>query len=509
MAARWTSLGSAAVPLPSRSVPTARTRGRAENPVAVRERAVTLLCSPELSPIVDLVAYPEGAAVVVANAAGTARLSRDGSRELLSGADPVARQDPFAFDTVEAELRDPTPANAANSYPLAGLRLHSLFQARLAPDIAVVHTGAHYWPERGGHLGEHGSLAVMQSRAPFVLAGAGVEKRGTLPRAARVVDVGPTLAWLAGAPPAALGELDGTALVDLATAGAAEHVVGLLWDGANANSLYELAGAGELPSVGRLLERGFAMSGGAIAEFPSVTLVNHASALTGVGPGRHGIVNNNFLDRAGGGSIAANEAVAWHLATDWLEPGARTVFEYFDPATSACVNEPVDRGAGYSTFGLVRAAGSADGAKGMTSQLPDPHDDAHVSGEFLDDADYAWSTQVDAIGLTQMTDLFAADSNAPQLTWWNTTLTDTGHHNGGPHSAVAHASLRDSDRRLGVFLDLLEATGRLDRTAFLLTADHGSQRCDPECRGDWDEVLAADGIAFRDEAYGFIYLGAD
>jgi phosphonoacetate hydrolase len=43
----------------------------------------------------------------------------------------------------------------------------------------------------------------------------------------------------------------------------------------------------------------------------------------------------------------------------------------------------------------------------------------------------------------------------------------------------------------------------------LLTADHGSEAADPHCRGDWDDALKAAGIPFRDEAYGFLYLGDD
>jgi len=91
--------------------------------------------------------------------------------------------------------------------------------------------------------------------------------------------------------------------------------------------------------------------------------------------------------------------------------------------------------------------------------------------------------------------------------WWNTLLTDTGHHEGGPHSPIAHAAMKDADRRLGVFLDHLERIGALETTAILLTSDHGSEGADPACVGDWDEPLRDAGIEFRDEAYGFIYLG--
>ena len=44
-------------------------------------------------------------------------------------------------------------------------------------------------------------------------------------------------------------------------------------------------------------------------------------------------------------------------------------------------------------------------------------------------------------------------------------------------------------------------------TTVLLTADHGMELADPTCTGDWDVALTEAGIPFRDEAYGFIYLG--
>jgi hypothetical protein len=49
----------------------------------------------------------------------------------------------------------------------------------------------------------------------------------------------------------------------------------------------------------------------------------------------------------------------------------------------------------------------------------------------------------------------------------------------GPASAIARASMRDSDRRLGVWLDLVEERGLLDDVVVLLTADHGSEGADP------------------------------
>ena len=342
----------------------------------------------------------------------------------------------------------------------------------------------------------------LQSRAPLLLSGPGVTERGVVDRVARTVDVGATLARLSGGD---TDEMDGAA-VDLVEPGA-KHVVGLLWDGAPSGELLSLAQAGTLPNVARLLARGCALRGGAVAEFPSVTLVNHTCALTGVGPGRHGIVNNAFYDRVAGEQVVPNSAASWHKAMQWLRPGVRTVFERLpEGAVSACVNEPVDTGATYSTFALVRETGRA-GTGTLADWLPPAAQDPHATQEHVAaHSDYEWATQVDAIGLTQVLDLWR-EGEPPVLTWWNTTLTDAAHHTGGPGSPIARDSLRDADRRLGVWLDLVEARGLSGDVVVLLTADHGMQGADVAVTGDWDAALTEAGVPFRDEAYGFLYLG--
>ena len=482
------------MPLPSRDLsaapvvlPVARTSASSAQ---LRDRALDVLLDPALAHVVDLVCWVEDRVVHVADSSGHVALAADGAAQLLAGRDPVADQDPFSDST--------------SCYPFAAQRLHSLFAEVRAPDLVVVHTGAHHWPERGGHLGEHGSLNGVQSRAPLVLSGPGVRERGVVEQVARTVDVGATLAALCRGD---LSDMEGVPL-GLVDPGA-KHVVGLLWDGAQCADLLAQAEAGALPNVARLLSRGCALRGGAIAEFPSVTLVNHTCALTGVGPGRHGIVNNAFYDRLLGEQVVPNASGSWHRAMDWLRDGVRTVFERLpDGVTSACVNEPVDSGAGYSTFALIRASGSG-GSGSFAAALPAAADDLHVTAEHLNDHDdYGWSTQVDAAGLDQVLGLWR-EGTPPGLMWWNSTLTDTGHHAGGPGSAVARASMADSDRRLGVWLDLVEERGLLDDVVVLLTADHGSEGADPACTGDWDAALAAAGIPFRDEAYGFLYLGED
>jgi phosphonoacetate hydrolase len=469
-------------------------------------RAVDVLCDPSLAHVVDLVTWVDNSCVLVANADGAARLSVGAEPEPLWGRNPVADQNPLAFTSYEAELADPSPPNSRNAYPLAAERLASFFADRRAPDVAVVHTPRHYFPESGGYLGEHGSLNVIQSRAPLVLSGPGVTESGLLDRWARVVDVAPTLALLGGADPAQLDGLDGRPLADLVTPGA-PYVVGLLWDGVNAGDLLRLTEAGQLPNLARLLDRGCALRGGAIAEFPSVTLTNHTSALTGLGTGRHGVVGNAFYDADSGQVVAPNDATAWHRSAEWFRPEVQTVFEMVGRTGTACVNEPVDQGAGYSTMALVRATGSPAGAGALAHALPDPRSSRFATQAQVEaDRSYAYWSAVDDAGVDQVLQLWRSPAGAPRLTWWNTTITDAAHHTGGPRSEVARASLRDADRRLGAFIDHLDGLGVLDDTVVLMTADHGSEAADPECRGDWDGPLREAGLAFRDEGAGFIYL---
>jgi phosphonoacetate hydrolase len=360
-----------------------------------REAVVAALTAPELKDVVDLVVWVEDGAALAANHLGRVRLHADGRHDVLDGIDPVASEDPMAFLPYAHEVAQAGPSvSTDNAYPYAAQRILSLFaDADRSPDVAVVHTPRHFFPEEGGHVGEHGSLDVIQSRAPFLLAGAGVRRLGLIDEHARLVDVGPTLAYAAGVPRADLtdarGEaLDGqalTAYLEELPEGQPRRVVGLLWDGAHSSDLLELAGRGELPGVARLLERGLALRGGAVAEFPSVTLTNHTSILTGVGPGRHGVLGNVFYDRATGERVVPNDASTWHRSAEWLRPAVRTVFEMVNDAVpaggaprTASVDEPVDRGADYSTMGLIRASESSRGAAGLDELLPDPRASAHL-----------------------------------------------------------------------------------------------------------------------------------
>ena len=518
----------------SRDLPdTGSTASSAPSPIASpRDEVVAALTAPALAAVVDLVVWVQDGAAMAANHLGHVRLHADGRHEVLAGVDPVPDTDPMAFLPYERELEAPGPrVSSDNAYPYAAQRILSLFADRdRSPDLAIVHTPRHHFPDEGGHAGEHGSLDVIQSRAPLVMSGPGVRALGLVDDHARLVDVGPTLAVLAGVPEQDLVDslgapLDGQVLApylerhpaDGAAAPATPHqrVVGVRWDGAHCGELLAMARSGELPGVARLIEHGLALTGGAVAEFPSVTLTNHTSILTGVGPGRHGVLGNVFYDRSTGERVVPNDAGTWHRSAQWLRPSVRTVFEMVndhvpkgDSPRTASVDEAIDRGADYGTMALLRQAGGFEAATTeMGDLLPDPAASPFLARpEHLEDGYFRWGVQVDDLGLQQVLELWQDADSAPTLTWWANVVTDAGHHGGGPRSEMARDSLRQSDARLVAFLDHLERLGVLHEVTFLLTADHGFEGADPTVTGSWTPVLESLGIPYRDEGPGFVYL---
>ena len=197
----------------------------------------------------------------------------------------------------------------------------------------------------------------------------GRRARGYVDDHARLVDVGPTLAVLAGVPrhrwstPTATRW---TAARSRRTSTAARppargrHPLGRRHLRRPAAPRRDRRAARRGPAD----RAGPALRGGAVAEFPSITLTNHTSILTGVGPGRHGVMGNVYYDRATGEQVVPNDETTWHRSGEWLRPAVRTVFEMVHDVVepggrprTASVNEAIDRGADYSTMPLIRATG--------------------------------------------------------------------------------------------------------------------------------------------------------
>jgi phosphonoacetate hydrolase len=483
----------------------------------VVEAALDILLDAQLEPIVDMVLTHRDDVYEALAPDGRVRFRRSGDgfeRVSVEGRDPLADQTTHKFAPLAEERANPYPTRVDNAYPHAFEQIAQLFDSPAAPDLCVLHSAAHNWEDQGGHLGEHGSLGLVQARAPFILGGKGVRTLGIIEDSAKLVDVAPTLCALLGVAPLDDGRYlpvqDGVARTDVLDGERPAHVIGFLFDGTNANVLYDMARRGEAPNVKRLLDMGVAFGHGAMASLPTVTLANHTTIITGAHPGHHGILHNAWFDRRVGEQIITNSMATWPTSMQHMTAGVGTIHDAvhrtWPGAFSASVNEPCDTGADFSTFELLR--------RGDPATLPkDPSELPFVTERFVRPSkDYKWSSLVDHMAIDQATGIIGGkwrdDSYPlPRFLWCNFTLTDAAMHEGGPYSDIAAAAIRDSDGRVGAVLDALEQRGVFDDCAFALMADHGMEQNDPGCRGDWDVALREAGIQARDEAYGFLYFG--
>ncbi len=495
------------------------TAGLAPERAADAERAIAILTDAALDPIVDMVLLVRDGAYEARSHDGWVRFRRDtdGFRVLeAGGANPLADQSTDKFTPLAVEQAHRNPTRAENAYPHAFDQVAQLFDHPAAPDLCVIHSADHNWEEQGGHIGEHGSLGVVQARAPLVLAGKGVRADRLVPRAARLVDVAPTVLELLGAPPGLDGRhlvaQDGDVLTDTLdlASGRPRHVVAFLFDGTNPNVLYDMAERGEVSNVARLIEMGTAYGHGAMAGLPTVTLANHTSILTGRLPGHHGILHNAWFDRRTGEQIITNSNDTWPWSMQHAFPGVDSIHaalrRAFPGGFTASVDEPCDIGADWSTFDYFRRGEVPEYSR-------DPKGVPHSTERFVRPSkDYRWSTVVDHMCVEQATGILSGEymgvtCPTPTFLFCNFTLTDAAMHEGGPYSEIAAAGVRDTDARMGAILAAVERAGIFDDTAFVLVADHGMEENDPDVRGDWDVALRQEGLVFRDEGYGFLYLG--
>ena len=485
------------------------------------DAALEVLLDSALEPIVDMVlVHRDGNYEALAHD-GSVTFRRDGSGGYdtlaTSGTNPLADQGDDKYVGLASEHADKHPLRSNNQYPHAFDHIAQLFDAAATPDLCVIHSARHNWEDQGGHLGEHGSLGITQARAPFIIGGKGVRNLGLAPKSMRLVDVAPTVAALMGCPELAPGRYlttqDGEARLDvLDGATPPKHIVGFLFDGTNPNVLYDMAARGEAPNVARLIEMGVGFEHGAISSLPTITLANHTTILTGAHPGHHGILNNAWYDRAQGKQIITNSSATWPWAMDMLNDGIDSMHtaikRAYPKAFCVSINEPCDTGADYSTFDFFR--------RGEVPPIPSRADDLpHTTERFVRPSkDYSWSSVIDHMATEQAVGIWSGkyrdeSYQKPTFCWVNFTLTDAAMHEGGPHSEMAAAAVRDSDGRVGDILEAIEKAGAFDDCAFMLMADHGMQESDPTCRGDWGVALKDAGVQVRDEAYSFMYFGVE
>jgi len=488
------------------------------------KRIEGMLCRSELSDRVEMVVRPLGQnrfrAAAVDGSVEFERLDTGTGWEYadtsVAGRHPLADDAADRFIGHDAERTQRFPTRTENAYPHARDSIAQFFDADHAPDLVATHTASHHVD---GHLGQHGSLGVVQARAPFLAAGAGVRSDGIVDRSTRTINVAPTVAALLGLDvhpngigptgrrraDALLRRQDGDVETSVLTGEPAEHVVVFLLDGCNANLLFDVIDAGEAPRLAGLLGNGTAYRHGMFASLPTATLANHTTAVTGAHPGHSGVLHNTWYDRARDHTpdlLAMSQmfhAMA-HLAPD-VETLHQAIHRNRPDAFTTATFEFCDTGADFSSFGLVRT--------GTSAHLPSLAEAGHVDPDAAAASDmYAFMSTVDHLSATHTIDAWRQVNGnpLPTLSWCSLAVTDEAGHHFGPHGDGARAAVRDSDARIGDVLLAVDRAKALDRTAVLVIADHGMEQSDPENAGGWSGDLASTGVAHREVGNGLIYL---
>lgn len=417
---------------------------------------------------------------------------------------------------IDLERSQPFPTRSDNSYPHAFDQIAQFFDGEHSPELVIQHTAAHHFDSS---LGQHGSLGIVQARAPFIAAGAGVRSLGTVDASARMIDVAPSIAWLLGVddhpegvgptgrtrPGALLRRQDGDPLTDLFDRGGAQHVVVLLLDGCNSNVLYDAIDGGHAPAIAGLAERGSTLGHGLFASLPTATLANHTTASTGAHPGHSGVLHNMWFNRATNNVpdlLAMDQVFDAMIHLDPLVETIHQAIHRTNPdAFTAAMFEFCDTGADFSTFAGFRG--------GSPPHLPAAADLHEADREMIErSGTYSFMSSVDELATQEAIDLWEQlDGNPlPTLTWVSFSLTDESGHEAGPYSDMERSAIIDSDRRVQRIVNAVEQAGASDSTAFLVIADHGMEENDPDNLESWADALAGSGISHRDVASGFVYL---
>jgi len=485
------------------------------------DRAETLLTDRTLSPEVDAIIRRTDQGFRVASHTGSIDFAEgpdDQPVELAShGHHPLRNRSLNQRLHSRDEIEHTGQHLGDHATPHAMESIIQFFDSAHAPDLVVLHSPNHRFH---GNAGDHGSLGASQARAPFLAAGPGIHAQGMVDDHLRSVDVAPTLAALLDLPtfdgmdgrgrPRAGTRLtmqDGdekTALIDADTR--PEHVVVLLWDGVNANALYEAAASGLAPNVAALIERGTAYRYGCLASLPTATLANHTTQGTGVFPGRSGILHNTWYDTDADVIVDLLDYPQMINSSQHLAPGVETLHEAIkrhDPhAVTVTTYEYADRGADYSTYQVMAAGQRLPG-------LTDHERRRHRTDDFLHVTPYRQASVWDAHSTAQACRIWRGElGSLPRYSWFTLNLTDAAGHEAGPHSDMVTAAIIDSDRRTGEILATIEQSGRLEQTAVVVLADHGMQYHGEGPTADLSSRLTSEGINHRLVDAQYLYLSS-
>ena len=284
--------------------------------------------------------------------------------------------------------------------------------------------------------------------------------RNTVPDHVQLLRAGPALA-LAG-----LVVLVAVGCGPTAAVPAADHVVVISIDGLPGEYIGD-SGTDrlELPTISGLRDTG-SYAEAVVGQYPSDTYPSHASIVTGVPPALHGIVANRILRPDGDQSQWFREASHFRSSPIW-----RTAAEY--GLTTAAVMWPVTVGADIDY--LIPETGAPPPDRPWPNHLPT------VSTSGLSEHVFAEMGIGTETPITpELVDRFSTKAATHIITTYKPALllvhlfqTDSAQHRTGRHSPESLNAFRAVDRHIESIVAAVDDAGIGERTAFIVTGDHG------------------------------------
>ncbi len=222
-----------------------------------------------------------------------------------------------------------------------------------------------------------------------------------------------------------------------------------------------------LPNIRRLAREGCIIEGGMTVSDPSVTWPNHTTLVTGMKPGRHGVLANGVLVRGGIGTPVKidshrdqSDLVKVPTVADVAHSAGLRTAEVNWPCTRNSKSfddqfPDVPNALDYTTPRLRKELIE----KGL---LRDEKHSSFRNASFVG-LDYVWTEA--ACHLIR--------ERKPHLTLVHLLNNDSAHHKRGAQSQAGYTANAYADMCVSRIVEAIDDAGIRDRTTIILVADHG------------------------------------
>jgi len=247
------------------------------------------------------------------------------------------------------------------------------------------------------------------------------------------------------------------------------HVVLVSVDGLAASYLNDPRA--DMPNLRKLAKEG-AVAKGMITSFPSVTWPSHTSLITGVQPGRHGVIGNAVwsrqLDRAltyiGDPELTKAEAIKVPTLYDVAHQAGLKCGGVIWPCSTAAD----------SLNWIIPDAGRADlhakfTTPGFVAELSQAGIDISKLGEWGWNKDKSYDRDVLYTRVTQ----YLLEKQKANLVLVHLVTPDGVEHAYGPHTPEAYKAVHESDDRIGEIWKTLQEPPFAGHAALFVVSDHG------------------------------------